>query len=1181
MLGSYKSSNKRAFFKRSLLLSILSLLCLSPINPFTQENEIEKVNRSINSSIHLLAQRKNNKRIEAIKLLEDSLQNSTRLKYSKGEAYSQYYLGFSYAPVDPIKSKEYVQSALSSAQRIGDLKLEAYASNLLGKYYYHSQEYDNSEKYLLSAIDQIRRYKAIGIDEEDFADIYKSVDDFETDTDLFLYDLYESVKQTEKALAQSNKILSKNISHSTRLRLLIESANLFFSSEMLDKAQDNLDKALELAKKENNLEQVYRSKSLLGGLYIKKEQYQKAINLLIEALNYFSNKGSFIREQAAISTQIGNAYLELQNYDQAEKYLIDALKLFKDINDLSGLLASYAFLGSIFEEKRNYLKAIDFYQKSLQKAEELNDKDLQYSNTIRIAMCNFRLGDITSAEREIESALTYYSEINDNNEKYQIYNDIGKFYDSVGYKSKSLDFFLLAKKFAERTQNDTAKNNVYIELCSLYLSLGDYIKAIGYGTMFIVPRGIIAPTRTNTDILRILARLRKSEGDKERALKALEYALLLAKKQDNPSLEILCLIDLGDYFHGQNNIEKALSLFNQALQLLGKQDYQSDQLGAPLYDRLASCYFVLNIVPTAQDFILKAIKISSEERNNDSLVWEYYLLGLIKLKQNKKDEAYSDFKKSIEIKNSLRIKIKEKEYKSFFTQYTPSAYEEIISLLLDMKDKGNQSALYEEAFYFAENGKARSLVDSLYEKRYQIRTSIPKGLLENLDTLYKKADLLEQQYSLSNSKEEMKALLKDQIVIEERIREIEQDVRKNDKLFSSILYPEPISVGRVQTEIINDDRTAILEYYLGFRHSFVFVITKKQLSVARLNKTNLQYSSDVKKLRSVFENSPNFSTLIDDNNNETDVPYKLFKDIVSPALPFLDDVDKLIIIPHGCLCYVPFEILVLDSNKKTYMLEKYAISYAPSASILDPGLISRNSVNEHKGQFLAYSNPLFQDESTQSAANTKTSPILPNTLRGKLSNLQYAMTEVNQISRLFNNATIRSGADARKESFLNDSPYFPIIHLATHAFINADKPLYSGLVFSFNKEVNDVEFLTAYEAFNLNLNCDLLVLSACQTGLGQDMSYLSGEGVSGLSQAFNYAGARSLLVSLWEVEDESTSILLSEFYRIFMEKGMDKARALQQAKINLMTREKKIGNLNIKYKHPFFWGPFILSGTNN
>ena len=952
---------------------------------------------------------------------------------------------------------------------------------------------------------------------------------------------------------------------------------------MLDKAQDNLDKALELAKKENNLEQVYRSKSLLGGLYIKKEQYQKAINLLIEALNYFSNKGSFIREQAAISTQIGNAYLELQNYDQAEKYLIDALKIFKDINDLSGLLASFTFLGSIYEEKRNYLKAIDFYQKSLQKAEELNDKDLQYSNTIRIAMCNFRLGDNTSAEREIESALTYYSEIHDNYKKYQIYYDIGKFYVSVGYKSKSLDFFLLAKKFAEGTQNDAAINDVYIELCSLYLSLGDYEKAIGYGSKFIIPREVIAPIRTNINILLMLARLRKSEGDNERALKALEYALLLAKKQDNPSLEIQCLIELGDYSHGQNNIEKALSLFNQALQLLGKKDYQSDQLVAPLYDSLASCYFGLNIVPTAQDFILKAIKINSEERNNDSLVWEYYLLGLIKLKQNKKDEAYSDFKKSIELKNSLRIKIKEKEYKSFFTQYTytPSAYEEIISLLLDMKDKGNQSALYEEAFYFAENGKARSLIDSLYEKRYQIRTSIPKGLLENLDTLYKKADLLEQQYSLSNSKEEMKALLKDQIVIEERIREIEQEVRNNDKLFSSILYPEPISVGRVQTEIINDDRTAILEYYLGFRHSFVFVITKKQLSVIRLNKTNLQYSSDVKKLRSVFENSPNFSSLIDDNNDETDVSYKLFKDIVSPALPFLDDVDRLIIIPHGCLCYVPFEILVLDSDKKTYMLEKYAISYAPSASILDPGLISRNSGNEHKGQFLAYSNPLFQDESTQSAANTKTSPILPNTLRGKLSNLQYAMAEVNQISRLFNNATIRSGADARKESFLNDSPYFPIIHLATHAFINADKPLYSGLVFSFNKEVNDVELLTAYEAFNLNLNCDLLVLSACQTGLGQDISYLSGEGVLGLSQAFNYAGARSLLVSLWEVEDESTSILLSDFYRNFIEKGIDKTRALQQAKIMLMNREKKTGNIIIKYKHPFFWGPFILSGSNN
>lgn len=1160
---------------------VILLLFIGYNNLLSQEIEIKKVNRSINSCIHLLSQWDNNKRIEAIKLLEDSLQNSIKLNYLRGEAYALYYLGFSYAPVDPSRSKEYVQGALSSAQRIGDLKLEAYASNLLGKYYYHSQEYEISENHLLSAIDRINRYKSIGIYEGDFTDIYNSVEDFETETDLFLYNLYHLLNETEKAIVQSNKILSKNISPFTRLRHLIESANLYLSLELLDRAQVNLDNALELAEKENNLEQANRAKSLLGGLYFKKEEYQKAINILIEALNYFHNKDIFIREQAAIRTQIGNAYLELHNYDQAEIYFIDALNIFENTNDLSGLLATYTFLGSLYEENRDYFKAIDFYQKSLQKAKELNDKDFQYTTTIRIAMCNFRLGDIISAERDIESALTYYSEIDDNYKKYQIYFDIGKFYVSLGYKSKSLDFFLLANKYAEEIRNDRALNDVYIELCSLYLSLGDYYKALSYGTMLIAPREVIAPTRTNINSLLMLARLRKTEGDNERALKALNIALLLAKKQDNPSLVVQCLIHLGDYFHGQNKIEKTLSFLNEALQISGKHDNQLDQLSAHLYDRLASCYFDLNIIPTAQDFILKAIKINLEEKNNDSLEWEYYLLGLIKLNQNNKDEAYSDFKKSIEIKNNLRINIREKEYKSFFTQYKPSAFEEIISLLLDMKDIRNQPTLYEEAFYFAENGKARSFVDLIFEKRYQLRTSIPKEILENLDTLYKKADLLEKQYSLSKSKEEIKLLLKDQINIEEEIRDIEQEVRKVDKLYSSIIYPEPISVDRAQAEILGDDQTAILEYYLGFRHSFVFVITKNQLSVARLNKTNIEYTSDVKRLRSVFENNPSFSSLINENCCETDISRKLFREIVSPVMPFLDNINRLIIIPHGCLCYLPFEILVLDDKQKTSMLEKYAISYANSVSLLEPGLYSRTGTNDQKGQLLAYSNPAFQDELAQGAANANSSSRLPNTLRGKLSNLKFTMTEVNQISELFNNVTIRSGTDATKRSFLEDAPFFPFIHVATHAIINEDKPLYSGLVFSFNKEVKDIELLTAYEAFNINLNCDLMVLSACQTGLGQDMSYLSGEGVSGLSQAFNYAGARSLLVSLWEVEDESTSILLSDFYRFFLENGMDKARALQQAKILLMNREKKIGNLTIKYKHPFFWGPFILTGSNN
>ena len=141
--------------------------------------------------------------------------------------------------------------------------------------------------------------------------------------------------------------------------------------------------------------------------------------------------------------------------------------------------------------------------------------------------------------------------------------------------------------------------------------------------------------------------------------------------------------------------------------------------------------------------------------------------------------------------------------------------------------------------------------------------------------------------------------------------------------------------------------------------------------------------------------------------------------------------------------------------------------------------------------------------------------------------------------------------------------------------------MYSGLIFSFNKDTGENDILHAYEVLGLKLDCDLITLSACETALGQKVEILSGEGIVGLPRSFLYAGTRSLIVSLWKVEDESTSLLMAKFYKNFKEAGMSKAAALRKAKLSLMKMEKKIGNRSLSYAHPFFWAPFILIGESD
>lgn len=307
------------------------------------------------------------------------------------------------------------------------------------------------------------------------------------------------------------------------------------------------------------------------------------------------------------------------------------------------------------------------------------------------------------------------------------------------------------------------------------------------------------------------------------------------------------------------------------------------------------------------------------------------------------------------------------------------------------------------------------------------------------------------------------------------------------------------------------------------------------------------------------------------------------------------ETEHIIIIPHMSLNYLPFEMLLSQIGEKSiedeailseyrthrYLFEDYSISYAPSVSVLDPKLLKRVRVKSSKGDILAIANPQFEKQVSYEPEESLSNVFLTKSIRKRIEQLPHSEQEAIMIQKCFNNASVYLSKKATENNFISQAPNYPIIHLSTHGFLNETNPIYSFLVFAYNEEIKDVDLLHAYEIFNLDLNCDLVTLSACESGLGQEIETIGGEGVVGLSRAFLYAGAKSLVVSLWQVLDESTSILMSEFYRNLREKEFNKVEALRQAKLYLMKEQKKIGNRYISYSHPFFWAPFILIGDSN
>ncbi len=271
---------------------------------------------------------------------------------------------------------------------------------------------------------------------------------------------------------------------------------------------------------------------------------------------------------------------------------------------------------------------------------------------------------------------------------------------------------------------------------------------------------------------------------------------------------------------------------------------------------------------------------------------------------------------------------------------------------------------------------------------------------------------------------------------------------------------------------------------------------------------------------------------------------------------------QLVILPDGILHYVPFEVLITNEptpgadkpyEKLTYLGKKFPTSYGQSASAY-LSMVEDRSTSVGTGlemkELVAFGDPIYE---------------------GKFKRLEYSGKEIEDIALLFPEGSVKTfireeatEENAKKENMLSNYRH---LHFATHGVMDEKNPERSGLVLSQVNLSTEDGILRADEISGLELNAALVVLSACQTGMGK---MIRGEGMIGLSRSFMHAGTRSVVMSLWSVSDQSTNVLMLRFYENLILKGVSLAKALQLARISMIKDEL--------YAHPFFWAPFVLTG---
>jgi CHAT domain-containing protein len=477
-------------------------------------------------------------------------------------------------------------------------------------------------------------------------------------------------------------------------------------------------------------------------------------------------------------------------------------------------------------------------------------------------------------------------------------------------------------------------------------------------------------------------------------------------------------------------------------------------------------------------------------------------------------------------------------------------YEDGVRLSKAMSEINWKSKKYRElSFYFAEKSKSAVLLDAISESEAKSFANIPEALLEEEKSLKATIAFCAQRLAEKPNEEEERAL-----------REAYFDLSRDYELFVKKLeteYPEyynlKFSSVEPSIELLQDklkNNEALISYFIAEKEQrlYIYLVTKNRFIIE-----SKKIDKDFERYLIGFRNSIYFQ----DKETYLLTVHDLYKLIMPGKIP--RHVDELVIVPAGRMGTIPFEALLtnktgdikLPFNELPYLLNRFSITYEFASGLI---------LQEKKSEDIVKNNILL------------CAPI-NFTSNNFLSDLPGTAIEVDRIASLFSENNYQSNSllyeqaseDALKSK---DLKAYGLLHFATHGIVDEINPELSRIFLNKGSSGEDGSLFSG-EIYNLVLDADLVVLSACQTGLGK---VSKGEGVIGLSRALVYAGARKLIVSYWSVSDESTAELMMQFYeRLLLGGQLNKSAVpLRNAKQDLIKTEN--------YSDPFYWAPFILIG---
>ncbi|WP_293069719.1 CHAT domain-containing tetratricopeptide repeat protein [Moorena sp. SIO4A5] len=902
------------------------------------------------------------------------------------------------------------------------------------------------------------------------------------------------------------------------------------------KAIEYYQQTLTIAREIGNRSGQASSLGNLGNAYLSLGDYPKAIEYQQQSLVIKREIGD--RQGVANSlNNLGLAYNNLGDYPKAIENFQQSLKIARDIGDRSGVANSLGNLGLAYQNLGDYPKAIEFHQQSLAIKQEIGDRRGEAYSLGNLGAAYYNLGDYQKAIEYYQQSLVIKREIGDRSGVANSLNNLGIAYRSLGDYPKAIEYYqqslVIKREIGDRSGMANSLNNLGVA----YDNLGNYPKAIEYHQQSLTIAREIGDRSGEANSLNNLGIAYDNLGDYPKAIEYYQQSLVIKREIGDRKGEASSLGNLGNGYGNLGDYRKAIEYHQQSLAIdreIGDRSGEAHSLG-----NLGNGYGNLGDYRKAIDFYQQSLTIAQEigERQGEGNLLNN--LGYALFKSGNLKQAETTLTKAMEIRESLRPGLLD-NHKISLSEKQSNTYR-ILQQVLIARNKTDA------ALEIAERGRARALAELLAKGLSPERdTPIIKPSLKRIKQIAQQQKATLVAYSIIPSEGIYVWVIQPTGKIEWRSVQLPPDTSLKELLKngydcladhgqcrSSDSSGQPSQGDWVK---LKDDQ---------FQEPWQVVEVNPQQGNLRLKLPGWEEGVTIE--RPITD----VARIVDSPNIEKPRLQQLHKLLIEPIadlLPF-DENARVVFIPHRELFSVPFP--ALQDQEGNYLIEKHTILTAPSIEVLGLTHQKRKDLPNSGQTALVVGNP--------------TMPKVPPAL-GKepeqLSALKGAEQEAKYIASQLN-AQPLLGQDATETKVKRQMPKARYIHFATHGLFAPKRIGGIGSAIALAPSLGENGLLTAEEIFDMKLSAELVVVSACETGVG----HINSEGVIGLSRSLVRAGVPSVMVSLWSIPDDKTTELMTEFYQN-LERTGDKAQALRQG---MLTMIPKSGN-------PKDWAAFTLIG---